>query len=192
MTSNEMAVEDIEERLRADLPRELYEHIARTRVRAVEIAIPCDVDPEKCGLAALLHDCCRHFSDPWLLNLAVEFCIVVSDVERDKPVLLHGPVGAEMARRNFGVTDEEVLDAIRYHTTGRAGMSIVGQVVYLADKTEPGKQAIVSKVRSRSELRSAVLGQVDGLVLRCVKNAHPIHPLSIEMRNWLLEARAED
>ncbi|MGE5541803.1 MAG: bis(5'-nucleosyl)-tetraphosphatase (symmetrical) YqeK [Bacillota bacterium] len=187
-----MTDREIEMRLRAELPPELFEHVLRTRVTAVEIAGLCGVDPTACDLAALLHDCCRHLPESLLLNLAGEFNIFVSDAEKDKPVLLHGPVGAEVARERFGITDGEVLDAVRYHTTGRAGMSFVEQVVYLADKMEPGKRRTSLPVSGRSGLRPAILDHVNRMIIRWVKNGLPIHPSSIEMRNWLLEARVED
>ena len=63
----------------------------------------------------------------------------MGEPERESPKLLHGPVAAELARRELGVEDTEVLDAIREHTTGRPGMGPLSLVLYVADKIEPAR-----------------------------------------------------
>ena len=65
---------------------------------------------------------------------------MVDGIERANPSLLHGPVAAVWAEKELGITDRSILDAIRYHTTGRAGMSRLEMVVYLADLIEPGRR----------------------------------------------------
>jgi predicted HD superfamily hydrolase involved in NAD metabolism len=183
-------IAEIENRLRHSLPSGLFEHVVATARAAAHLAEKCGTDPVAVTVAALLHDCCRHLPDDRLLNLAEEFCIVVNDVERDKPVLLHGAVGAEVARTEFRVSDGRVLDAIRYHTTGRSGMSPVEQVVYLADKLGPEKGGVPLRLEGADDLGAALLACVNQSLRRCIRDGLPIHPRSVEMRNWLLGARA--
>ena len=98
-----------------------FGHTKRVIDLAVEMAKRFDEDEEKAALAALLHDYCK---DP------------VGGVEND---IHHGEMAAEAVRRDFDIRDEDVLNAIRYHTTGRAGMSRLERIIFLADTVEPGR-----------------------------------------------------
>ncbi|MDR3365285.1 MAG: nicotinate-nucleotide adenylyltransferase [Clostridiales Family XIII bacterium] len=98
-----------------------FAHTKRVVDLASEMAKRFGADAEKAALAALLHDYCKDSG---------------GGAEND---VAHGAMAADAARREFGVTDEDVLNAIRYHTTGRAGMSRLELIVFLADTVEPGR-----------------------------------------------------
>ncbi|MDQ6931321.1 MAG: bis(5'-nucleosyl)-tetraphosphatase (symmetrical) YqeK [Candidatus Eremiobacteraeota bacterium] len=90
-------------------------------------------------LAGMLHDLARLYSAPRLLQEAATRRLPVDDYARDHPIVLHGPLGAEIAREEFGISDEPILSAIRKHTLGAREMSALDCVVYLADGLEPGR-----------------------------------------------------
>jgi predicted HD superfamily hydrolase involved in NAD metabolism len=90
-------------------------------------------------VAALLHDIADGLSDRELLARAEGYGIRVSLTEARVPRLLHAPVGAEILRHEWGITDEEVLDAVRYHISGAPVMSPLVKVVFVADKIEPAR-----------------------------------------------------
>jgi predicted HD superfamily hydrolase involved in NAD metabolism len=96
-----------------------------------------------------------------------------------------------MARRSLGVEDGEVLDAVREHTVGRAGMGDLSLALYLADKIEPERDyPSVEKLRemARNDLRSATAEAVGRAIAYSEMRGKPVHPASREMLNWLEEA----
>jgi predicted HD superfamily hydrolase involved in NAD metabolism len=127
-----------EELIAARLSPRRCEHAHRVAAEAVTLAQRFGAPAEKAELAGLLHDYCRELSDEDILAAAARYGIPVSPVEARRPKkILHGPVAAaELA--DLGV-DPEVTAAIRLHTIGAAGMSVLEKCVYLADYLEPGR-----------------------------------------------------
>ncbi|MCH8089569.1 MAG: bis(5'-nucleosyl)-tetraphosphatase (symmetrical) YqeK [Chloroflexi bacterium] len=173
------------------LPKGLLEHIDRVVDISLELAQRFDIDPEKARVSALLHDVARVTRGPELLKLAKEFGLPVTLLEERLPIFIHGPVGAEMVRRDMGVRDGEILEAIRYHTIGRGGMGPVARVLYLADKLDPAKDArypFNPEVRglARNDLATAILAFIDGDIASNLARGRLVHPSTIEFRNQLL------
>ena len=131
-------LENIQSVLR-DLPAPVQAHIEEVRTASVDLARLWKLDVDKAELAALAHDVCRITPPKDLLRMAAEFGLPVTAIDRAFPVFLHGPVGGETLRRQYGVADVEVLDPIRYHTMGREGMTALDKVLFLADKLDPSK-----------------------------------------------------
>lgn len=144
---------------------------------------------EQAGAAGLLHDLARALSPEALLKAADRSGIVVDEIERRNPILLHGPVAAEQVRQELGITDRALLDAIRYHTTGRAGMSPLEMVVYLADLIEPGRNYPgVEGLRELAgeDLVVACRAGLEQTLRYCLDQGWLIHPRSLEARNALI------
>ena len=173
------------------LPRGLQDHLARTRDLALELATVHGVPADRVELAALGHDLARAQTGEVLLKEARDLGLAVHTVEERVPILLHGPVAAELLRRQCGVTDADVLEAVRWHSTALSGMGSVGLVVFLADKVEPHKlkrspelQEIATLARSRLERAAAdYLTRELALLL---KRGALLHPASVDARNHLL------
>ncbi len=119
------------------LPDGLRQHVERVVAEAEGLARRHGVDEASVRLAVLGHDLLRLAPRQEFLKQAREAGIEPNEAERAEPLLLHGPLAARLLAERFGVDDAAVLDAVRYHSTGRAGMSDVEKVVFLADKTEP-------------------------------------------------------
>ena len=98
------------------------------------------VDPARARLAAMLHDLARLYSASELLKECERREMPIDDFERRNPIVLHAPLGAELAREQFGVDDPQVLSAIAKHTLGAPEMSTLDCVIYLADALEPGRE----------------------------------------------------
>ena len=141
-------------------------------------------DIDKALIAGTLHDCAKELSDEQQRELARKRC---GDLfEHIK--LLHSPAGATMAREQFGIDDEEILDAITYHTTGRGGMTMIDKVVYLADKLEPART-----YADLTEMRRLAPTDLDGALRLCLtsvldkfrRRGVPPHPLSLQFADEL-------
>ncbi|MEW6244421.1 MAG: bis(5'-nucleosyl)-tetraphosphatase (symmetrical) YqeK [Bacillota bacterium] len=183
-------MKDLEGFIKTRLNQNLYHHCLRTAEYAGTLARRFGVDVEKGSCSALLHDLARGYQDDELLNLARHFDILVDDISRSAPVLLHGPVGAEIARRELGIADHDVLAAIKNHTTGVPYMSRLEMVILVADTAEPARDfPRVERIRLAAErdladaTRQVMVSKVAYLLQRGLR----IHPLYVETWNWICD-----
>jgi predicted HD superfamily hydrolase involved in NAD metabolism len=176
------------------LPGGLRRHIEAVVAEARRLSRLHGVDEERAVMAAWTHDIARAMDLEELLRLARELGLNPSEVEEAAPILLHGPVAARLLASRYGVEDEEVLASARWHSTGRAGMSALEKVLFLADKVEPGKVAgrpDMEEVRrlAETDLDGAVLRYLDLQLLEAVRQGWPLHPDAVAARNELLLGR---
>lgn len=165
-----------------------YDHTVRVADTAERLARDHDLDPERVRLAALLHDAAREVSSGEFLRLAGRWELPVGEPERANPKLLHGPVAAELARRELGVEDEGVLEAIRVHTTGRPGMGPLALALYVADKIEPARDyPSVGGLRrlASQDLRSAAAEALRRSISHNERRGKEMHPSSHATLRWL-------
>ena len=176
---------------RERLSAKRYGHTLRVADTAESLARAHGIDPGRARLAALLHDAARERPSGEFLDLALGWNLPVGEPERESPKLLHGPVAAELARRELGVEDAEVLDAVREHTTGRPGMGPLSLVLYVADKIEPARDyPSVENLRrlAREDLRGAAAESLRRSVAHNEQRGRPTHPASLAALGWLEEA----
>jgi predicted HD superfamily hydrolase involved in NAD metabolism len=165
-----------------------YAHTLRVAETAEHLAEIHGIDPKRARLAALLHDAAREVDKEELLRVTEEDGLPVGEFERERPVLLHGPAAAEFARRDLGVEDAEVLEAIRAHTTGKPEMEPLALALYVADKIEPARnQPGVEDLRelSRKDLLRAAKAALEDSISHNEELGHPTHPKSLETLEWL-------
>jgi predicted HD superfamily hydrolase involved in NAD metabolism len=175
--------------VRDRLSEKRYGHTLRVADTAEDLARTHGLDPGQARLAALLHDAAREIGDPEeFVKLAEAWDLPVGAPERESPKLLHGPVAAELARRELGVEDGDVLEAIRVHTVGKPGMGPVALVLYVADKIEPAREyPSVKRLRnlSREDLHEAAAESLRRSIAHNEERGRPIHPASRETLAWL-------
>ena len=180
----------ITERVHA-LPEGLRQHIHRVQDLALELATRHRIDQEKTGLAALAHDVARAMKGEQLLLKARDLEIATDPVDLRVPLLLHGPVGAELLRCNDGLKDRDVYEAVYWHSTASRGLGPVAKVVFLADKLDPQKarrypfQAEL-KDTAMASLDEAMLLFLDRELVSLVQHGYPVHPRCVEARNELV------
>ena len=156
----------IEIYIKKNLGEKRYMHSKRTADTTEKLCRLYGFDPEKGRIAGLLHDAARELSSEEVFTLVETDGFGISSIEREYPVLLHGRAGAILAKRDLGINDEEILDAIRWHTTGRQGMKGIASILYVADYIEPGRMHIDNEFRMKiNELN------LDQLVMEVVKNS---------------------
>ena len=166
MVYTKISEKDLLEWLKENLNEERYIHSLGTADCARELAGKYNLDQEKAYVAGLLHDCAKCFSTEKLKeiidkNLSVEACEMLNYKT------LHAPVSAYVAEKDFGVKDEEILSAIRWHTLGKINMTDFEKIIFLADKIEPN-----TRDKEYSEEIKSLLNQKNGLnlaLLRCYK-----------------------
>ena len=175
----------------ASLPGKLQAHVFRVRDVGLDLASRHGIDEERAELAILGHDVARAAKKSEILRQAARFELTPLDIERKAPVMLHGPVGAELLRHEDGLDDEEILNAVRYHTTGHPSLTPLGLLVFIADKLEPNK---IKSYPYQQELRHIANESLQQAVLEflCRESAlrlqrrRPVHPASLAAINALL------
>lgn len=180
-------VRALQEKSRAALSPKRYSHVCGTMRAAAKLSVLWRQDAQKAQIAALLHDCAK-----CLPPLVQE---VLSGDETGIAPVWHAPAGAALARTEYGITDEDVLRAIRLHTTGDWGMTDFEALIYAADLVEPTRDFPgVEDYRSRiSEdidgfMRYALV-RVSALIERKGKRAHPA---SMRASAWYEQKQTED
>lgn len=123
-----------------------FQHSLRVAEFARELAERNGVNQEKVVLAAVIHDIGREMRKKELRSWTAKY-YQIDAVERRQILLLHGKAGAALAREKLGIEDEEVLEAVMYHTTGKPGMSGVAKVVFIADNAEPDRKHSTQEYR---------------------------------------------
>ena len=191
---SDRAVDRIRRRIRR-LPPDLAEHCQRVEQIARQLAQRHGQDADAIGIAALAHDATKHFSGLENLLRMEEYDLPpVTELERRHPAILHGPVGAELLKREDGLTDSILYRAIYWHTTGNPeGGDAVGHIIFLADKLDPAKSRSYPWQPELAELAAADLPAAMLLFLtrnlaRLLDAGVPIHPAGIAARNALLLA----
>lgn len=118
-----------------------YEHTLSVAYTAANLAMVHGVDIEKALAAGMLHDCAKCLSYRKQLSICKKNHITLSEMEKeDGSPLIHAKAGSILARKEYGIKDEDILNAICYHTTGRPQMSPLEKIIYIADYIEPGRK----------------------------------------------------
>ena len=162
-------------------------HVLGTEQEAIRLAERYGADVEKARVAALLHDCTKKLGMEEQLELCRRYGIQLDELEQKALKLLHAKTGAAIARDVFGV-DEETYQAIWYHTTGRAGMTTLEKVMYLADYIEPSRDFPGVETLRRvcyEDLDRGVLLGLEMTVEEMTEMGNPVHRATLEARDAL-------
>lgn len=121
------------------LSEDRYTHTLGVMYTAQCLAMRYGVDLTRAGVAGLLHDCAKCIPNEQKLIQCENYGIEISETERKNPSLLHAKLGACLAKELYGIEDEEILSAIRWHTTGKPDMTLLEMIIYMADYIEPSR-----------------------------------------------------
>ncbi len=154
-------------------------HSANVMLYAIYLAELHGLDLYQAAAAGLLHDSAKCLQHDHLMEYAAR----ADDDQLMQEELAHGPAGVVMAREIFGIEDEKILNAIHYHTTGRAGMDKLEQIIFLADKIELGRT-----YQDLEPIREAAVTDLDRAMLICLtevesflrRSSRPSHPYALE------------
>jgi predicted HD superfamily hydrolase involved in NAD metabolism len=168
-----------------------YTHTLGVVQSAIELAERFEVNKEKAMLAAVFHDYAKFRDKEEMKKLVREKLNDKSFLDYGDE-LLHAPCGAYYVEKEIGITNEDVLNAIRYHTTGRPGMTVLEKVVFLADYIEPGRKFKgVDEVRevAKTDLNDAIILALKNTTIFLMKQNQLIFPNTIATYNQLLNEK---
>lgn len=166
-------------------------HIRGTEEESVRLAVRWGADPEKARRAGILHDCTKYLELAEQLQLCREYGVALDDLEQKAVKLLHSKTGAAVARHVFGAPDD-IFEAIFWHTTGKADMTLLEKILYLADYIEPTRDFDgVEELRTLAyrDLDAAVLQGLEMSMADLNERGVPVHRNTRQARDWLLQRK---
>ncbi|MET3543577.1 putative HD superfamily hydrolase involved in NAD metabolism [Paenibacillus favisporus] len=181
--------EELIKAVSGQMPAMRWKHTEGVMQSAVMLAERYGADPVKAETAAILHDVAKYWPVKQLEAIIKENDLSKDLLFYDKP-LWHAEVGAFVAERDYGITDPEILDAIRYHTSGRIGMTLLDKVVCLADYIEPGRDFPgVNNIRelANHSLEEGLIAGLDSTISLLISRRQIIYPLTVFARNDLIK-----
>lgn len=190
MTREENRFDAIANSVRKRLPLKRWHHTLGVVETAQALARRFGADEERVRLAALLHDCAKAYNGKEAEACMANYNVELDDFARNAPKLWHGPLGAAIARHEYGVHDEEILNAVRVHTIGAPHMTMLEKIVKLADLIEPGRT-----YEGVEELRALAQEDLDAALLAAMRqtmgyldgNADKMHPDSLAAMQTLAD-----
>lgn len=183
-------IEKIKDYLKENLSKKRCFHSMCVAKEAQKLAEIHGGDEEKCYLAGLVHDVAKEISTERQLELVNKSKLDVSEVERNAPPLYHAIAGAELLKELFGIDDDEIIGAVRYHTVGKRGMTRTEQIVYLADLvSEDRDYKDVKKMRklARTDIEKAMYEALAFSICDSVGKGNAIPASTIEAYNSYAE-----
>lgn len=190
MTENEMLT-----KLKATQHERRFNHTLGVMSEAERLAPKFGVDVEKAKLTALLHDCAKNLDEATGENFFVlcqKYGVKLDECARNESALVHAFLGAAVAYKEYGIEDNEILEAIYYHTTARANMTPLEKLIYIADMTEPGRTIEQAKEIRRlveEDIDEALIYAIGCSIKHVIKKGTLIHPDSVHALNYLIEHR---
>lgn len=184
-----MQTQSFEEILRARLSDYRYHHSLCVAQEAERLARKYGADPEKAHMAGLLHDIMKDTDTNEQLQILDDFGILLDDVEQRVSKLLHARTGEVFLRHVLHIDDEDVLRAVRYHTTGCADMHLLDKVLFVADFTSADRNYDdVDTVRrlAESSLEETMVYAIRYTIEDLMKRGQPVHPDTLAAYNALV------
>ena len=185
-----MEYEEIENDVKSVLSEYRFTHSLGVVKKAVELAKIYGVQEETAKKVGIAHDIAKEMTDEEMLEYVKNNNIEIDEIETVKPSLLHGKIGADIAAKKYGFT-EDMVNAIKWHTTGRENMSMLEKIIYVADKTEENRKGTRFNLEKSRELSTQNIDEtliflMNEFITNNVKNEWLIHPETINARNELL------
>lgn len=182
-------VEIIKQDLINKLSKDRYEHTLRVVDMCVRLAEKYGADLEKTKMAALLHDSAKLSSNEEQVKMADSLNLLSEDIYYYNKEIVHPILGAKLAEDKYAIDDEDILNAIKYHTTGRENMSLLEKIIFIGDYIEPER-----KFDGIEEIRELAFKDLDASILLALntslkfllENDRLISPNTLKSRNYLM------
>lgn len=175
--------------LNKTLDNKRFVHSLNVAEECVKLAEKYGYNTETAYLSGLLHDVCKNDSKEKMLQIFNEFDIILDDIQLQQQKLWHSIAGSLFIQKKFDISDKEIIDAIRYHTTGRENMTKLDKILYLADFISSDRD-----FDGVGKLRECAYEGLDNAVLQCFKFSvnelcnidKPIHPDTLNGYNCIV------
>lgn len=183
-------IERIKNDLKENLTEYRYIHSLGVMEMAEELATIYNVDVESTRLAGLLHDIAKEMTEEESLKYVAENSIAIDDIEKINVSILHGKIGADIAKKKYGV-NEQIQKAIQYHTETNPNMDTLAKIIYVSDKIEKNRKSEKFDLEYernlvKEDIDAAVLFIIDASIKKVIKKGKLLHPTIVETRNKII------
>ena len=161
-----ICIKDLKKDLKKEMDDSRFEHTLGVMYTCAALAMRYEYDLEKAMLAGLLHDCAKCMPNAKKLKMAEKHHLEISSLERKNPFMLHAKLGAYLAKKKYDIEDEEILNAIRWHTTGRPDMTLLDKIVYVSDYIEPRRD----KAPNLPKIRQLAFMDLDQALIKILED----------------------
>ena len=161
-----ICIRDLKRDLKKNMDESRYEHTLGVMYTAGALAMRYECDLDKALLAGLMHDCAKCMPNAKKLKVAEKHGLEITEIEQKNPFMLHAKVGALLAEKKYDIEDQEVLSAIRWHTTGKPGMNTLEKIIFIADYIEPNRKMLPGM----EQIRKASFEDLDLAMYLILKN----------------------
>ena len=186
-----MNFDEIKEIVKNSMSEKRFKHSCGVAKRAAELARIYSIDEEVARKVGIAHDIAKEMPNDVAMKYVEENNIIFDKIEEKEPSLWHSKIGANIAKKKFGFT-EEMAGAIVYHTTGSVNMNTLDKIIYIADKTEEGRTIINLEEAvniSNNDLDEGLLFVAKFMVEYSLKKNSLIHPDTIELINKIINEK---
>lgn len=152
MKNSDYSIKNMQEVLMKELEAKRYEHSLGVAYTAAALAMCYQYNVEKAFVAGLLHDCAKCMKKQAKESYCKKMNIEFTEAELKIPALQHAKIGSYLCETKYNVQDSDIKTAIRYHTTGKADMTILEKIIYISDYIEPNRMPLprIELVRKES------------------------------------------
>ena len=185
-------IEKIKRDIKRNISEDRYEHTLRVVDCCLELAKAHGGDLDKTTIAALLHDSAKFASKGRVFRMAKELNLIDDDIYLYNKGIIHASLGAKLASLHYGIKDPDILNAIKYHTTGRAGMSLLEKIIFMGDYIEPSRDfSGIEEIRELAfkDLDGSLLLALDGNLKFLLDEEKLISKDTLEARNYFMMER---
>ena len=183
-------INKIKKELDKELDSKRYEHTLGVAYTAACLAMRYNCDMEQAYLAGLLHDCAKCMTHEARLRYCKKHDLVITDIEKENPALLHAKVGADMSKRKYNVQDDAIYNAVLFHTTGKPAMTDLEKIIFIADYLEPHRDTApnLNTVRSQvfCDLNQALCTILKDTLLYLNNSDKAIDTMTLETYNYYI------
>lgn len=182
--------EDLLELLMEMLGEKRYNHVLAVEEKAVELCKLYNQNENKCRTAALYHDFAKSMSIKESISILDKYEYPYDELESQNTDLLHAKVAGILAEKVYGVGDRDTIEAILYHTTGKADMTLLSKIIFVADAIEKNRDypnVNLYRELAIQNLDMTMLSILNGQIIYLVKAGKKIHPDTLQARNYLLD-----
>ncbi len=187
-----MEYQKYKELLRNNLDDYRYKHSLCVADEARRLAKKYGCDSERAYLAGLLHDVTKKYSEEEHLKIFSTFDIILSDIEKGSLKLWHAISGSAFVKYELNIQDEEIISAIRFHTTAKSDMTLLEKILYIADFTSADRDyddVEIMRALSDVSLEKAMLYALKYTINELMEKGVPIHPNTFDAYNYLTKVR---
>lgn len=186
-----MNLGNINKKLKEMLTEGRFEHSLNVAKCAEKLCDIYDCDKEKAYLAGMVHDCAKCLNEKQVEDYVEKYEIYLDPLEENNLALSHSAIGSYIAEYELGIKDEDIINSIKYHTTGREEMSILEKIIYIADLIEEERKFPAAdelrKLAYAGELDKAILTSFNNTLKYVIENDELIHTRTVSARNYMMQ-----